>query len=323
MLTFQPRIAAKVERPPKGRLRIFVDEGGAFRSIDHLGTVSPLASGGAGAVAWADVTGKPATFTPVAHGHAIADVTGLQSALDDKQAAGSYQPLATVLTNTTASFTSAQESKLASIATGATANSSDAALLDRANHSGTQASATISDFTEAAQDVVGAMIAGAGGSYDDAAGTIGLPSGSDPWTWTKLAGNSTVSTTAFANVAGMFFTALADTTYLVEVIGAYQSAATTTGIALTLDIPGGSIIGQNIVSTSATVLGGTEIITDNASTGASTGVRAANTNTPIQARFVVAVSGTGGTIQLRQRSEVAGSNTVLQAGLTIMGYRAI
>jgi hypothetical protein len=43
-----------------------------------------------GAVEWAAVTGKPETFPPAAHSHAIADVTGLQTALDGKQAAGSY-----------------------------------------------------------------------------------------------------------------------------------------------------------------------------------------------------------------------------------------
>jgi hypothetical protein len=43
----------------------------------------------------------------------IADVTGLQAALDGKQ------PLATVLTNTTAAFTTAQETKLAGIEAGA------------------------------------------------------------------------------------------------------------------------------------------------------------------------------------------------------------
>lgn len=155
-------------------------------------------------------------------------------------------------------------------------------------------------------------------------GTWATPSGgSDPWTWTKLASNSTVSTTAFASVSGMRFTAAANTTYLIEVFGAYQTAATTTGIALTLDIPSGSVIGNNIVLTSATAVGGTEIIADAASTGATTGVRALNTNTPIEARFIVAIGATPGTVQLMQRSEVAASNTVLQAGLTAMGYRVI
>ena len=59
------------------------------------------------------------------------------------------QAFATVLANTTASFTSAQETKLSGIATGATANSSDATLLDRANHTGTQTASTISDFSTA------------------------------------------------------------------------------------------------------------------------------------------------------------------------------
>ena len=54
-----------------------------------------------------------------------------------------YQPLAAVLTATTAAFTTAQETKLAGIATGATANSSDATLLARANHTGTQAQSTV------------------------------------------------------------------------------------------------------------------------------------------------------------------------------------
>lgn len=35
------------------------------------------------AVAWADVTGKPATFPPASHTHTVANVTGLQAILDD------------------------------------------------------------------------------------------------------------------------------------------------------------------------------------------------------------------------------------------------
>jgi hypothetical protein len=46
---------------------------------------SPITS-----VSWSIITDKPDTFPPSTHGHEIADVTGLQSALDGKQAAGSY-----------------------------------------------------------------------------------------------------------------------------------------------------------------------------------------------------------------------------------------
>lgn len=147
--------------------------------------------------------------------------------------------------------------------------------------------------------------------------------GSDPWTWRSLAANSTVSTVAYAAVSGMSFTALANTKYLIEVIGAYQTAATTTGIGLALDIPSGTVIGSIQTHTSATVLGGTEQIADATTTGATTGVRAVNTNTPILGKWVVSVGATGGTIQLMQRSEIAASNTVLQSGITIMGNRVI
>ena len=34
-------------------------------------------------VAWAEITGKPATFAPETHTHTIANVTGLQAKIDD------------------------------------------------------------------------------------------------------------------------------------------------------------------------------------------------------------------------------------------------
>lgn len=77
------------------------------------------------------------------HTHIIAEVTGLQGALDSKQ------PLSTVLTNTTASFVTADRTKLDGIQAGATANSSDATLLNRANHTGTQAINTVTGLQTA------------------------------------------------------------------------------------------------------------------------------------------------------------------------------
>jgi hypothetical protein len=53
----------------------------------------------------------------------------------------------TVLDATTASFTTADETKLDGVAAGATANSTDAALKARANHTGTQSADTITDGT--------------------------------------------------------------------------------------------------------------------------------------------------------------------------------
>lgn len=41
-------------------------------------------------ITWDSIESKPSTFAPSTHNHAIADVTGLQDALDGKQPAGSY-----------------------------------------------------------------------------------------------------------------------------------------------------------------------------------------------------------------------------------------
>jgi hypothetical protein len=53
-----------------------------FGSGDAIGG----GGGGGGSVAWVDITGKPATFAPSTHTHTIANVTGLQTALDGKAA---------------------------------------------------------------------------------------------------------------------------------------------------------------------------------------------------------------------------------------------
>ena len=42
---------------------------------------------------YGSLTGVPSTFAPAAHQHAVSDVTGLQTALDSKQAAGTYATL--------------------------------------------------------------------------------------------------------------------------------------------------------------------------------------------------------------------------------------
>jgi len=80
-------------------------------------------------------------------------VTGLQTALDGKQASGAYAAAShghDAATTSAAGFLSAAgKSKLDGIASGATANATDAQLRDRSTHTGTQAAATISDFASA------------------------------------------------------------------------------------------------------------------------------------------------------------------------------
>lgn len=64
--------------------------------------------------------------------------------------------------STAGAMTGADRVKLDGVATGATANSSDATLLNRANHTGTQAASTISDFASSTRAQVEAeLVAGA------------------------------------------------------------------------------------------------------------------------------------------------------------------
>jgi hypothetical protein len=79
-------------------------------------------------------------------------------------------------TGSVAGFMSAPDkTKLDGVATGATANSADAVLLARANHTGTQSATTISDFAEAVDDrVAGLLVAGTNVTltYNDGANTL-------------------------------------------------------------------------------------------------------------------------------------------------------
>ena len=69
----------------------------AEAGTDNTRWMSPLRTaqaidelGGAGVSSWNDITDKPAEFPPEAHQHTLSETTGLQAALDGKQAVGSY-----------------------------------------------------------------------------------------------------------------------------------------------------------------------------------------------------------------------------------------
>ncbi len=92
---------------------------------------------------YAALTGKPSTFTPSAHSHAISDTTGLQTALDGKQAAGSCA--AASHTHAIGDTTGLQT-----------------ALDGKAATAHTQAASTITDFASAARAQTEAeLVAGA------------------------------------------------------------------------------------------------------------------------------------------------------------------
>jgi hypothetical protein len=145
----------------------------------------------------------------------------------------------------------------------------------------------------------------------------------DPWTWAKLAGDVANSSVTLAAVSGLSFSAVANATYIVELMGSFQAAANTTGIALALDIPSGAVSGYIIHNAGTTAVVAIEQVADNATILATSGVRNAATNVPLLARFIVAVGASAGPVQLMFRSEVAGSAVTMKAALTAMGWRAI
>ena len=261
------------------------------------------------------------------------------------------QPLSSILTATTASFTTAHETKLNNLSgvntgdqTSVSGNAGTATALatgrtlaitgdlswtsppfngtTNVSAAGTLASVNSNVGTFGSSSAIPVLTVDAKGRVT-AVTTASNSGGSDPWSWLKLASDVSNSTTTLADVTGLSFTAAANTTYVVKVIGAFQSAATTTGIAAALDIPSGSVIGQITANISAIAINALEQIADDATTGVSTAARAVSTNTPIVGEFVVAVGATGGPVTLRFRSEVASSAVTMKAGLTVLGYRAI
>jgi hypothetical protein len=84
------RDAIPAPRREAGMLVHVVADGKVYKLLSDLASWEEFKSG---ASTWEELAGKPSTFPPSAHAHPIGDVTGLQSALDGKQVAGSYAAL--------------------------------------------------------------------------------------------------------------------------------------------------------------------------------------------------------------------------------------
>lgn len=122
------------------------------------GPVGPQGPAGESGVGATDLT---TTLTPITV--TVVSSTGTDAVI----------PAAT--TTNAGVLSSADKSKLDGVEPGATVNATNASLRDRATHTGTQSSSTISDFTEAVQDVLGlTILAGSGVSvvYNDTANTL-------------------------------------------------------------------------------------------------------------------------------------------------------
>lgn len=105
--------------------------------------ITPLARANhTGTQAWSTLTATPTTLA----GYGISDAAPLSHV-----GSGGASHADVVAAGASGFMSGADKTKLNGIATAATANSSDAVLLARANHTGTQAAATISDFATTAQ----------------------------------------------------------------------------------------------------------------------------------------------------------------------------
>jgi hypothetical protein len=127
------------------------------------------------------------------------------------------------------------------------------------------------------------------------------------------------ATGAFVNATGLSLALAANATYLVDGLLAFQSAAITTGLALTFALPAGaSIVGGYSHNTTATALEGSYNNAAGAVGGNTSAAAVAAANLPSSGRWMIATSATPGAAQLQFRTEVAASSVTLKAGLSAL-----
>jgi hypothetical protein len=125
-----------------------------------------------------DAQGRITAAATGAGGGFVTSVTGTSPIVSS----GGLTPAISILPSSgsiAGSMSSANFTKLAGIATAATANNTDAFLVARANHTGTQVSTTISDFAEAVDDRVAVLLTAGIGitlTYNDAGNALTIDS---------------------------------------------------------------------------------------------------------------------------------------------------
>ena len=291
------------------RLAALVVEQGAtalYTIEDQRPRLGQAAAGTSGITAHNDLTGRD---SPTAHsqyqlasekaaagGYASLDGGGqvpvgqLGNVTHGNQAGGALHSAATTSAN--GFMAAADKQKLDGIATGATANSSDATLLARGNHTGAQAISTVTGLQAALDSKIT-------GSRQVAV---------------KAAAQS-ISANTLTDVTDLSVPVVAGT-YTVKCQIVYQSTATGTGIAFSLNGPATSSLAMmKITPTSATAA---TVATANsfATVQASGTTTAANADQYGSLEAVITFSA-GGTLQFRAASESAGTNISIRAGTTM------
>lgn len=211
------------------------------------------------------------------------------------------------------------------------AAAAQAAAIQRANHTGTQVASTISDFSEAVDDRVAALLVQGSGvtlTYDDAAGTLTVAAtggSSDPWTYVKLGTDFvTISATA-VDVTGLAFTPAADKTYEFEAVLRLRTATATVGPRPGLAWPTGTTDGvAGIDMTSSATARLLANGNPNAALLAAVGGLPNTTlSYPAWIRGNVTMGASpSGTVKVQMATETAGTNVTVKAG-SYLKYREI
>ena len=150
-------------------------------------------------------------ITAASNGSGGAGATNLSntpgaSSVDIESSSGTNTTVAGATTSLAGVMTGADKTKLNGIATGATANSSDATLLARANHTGTQTASTISDFdTEVANNTAVAantLKVSNATHTGDVTGSTALTIANNAVTTAKIASGAVTATQIQVNAVG-------------------------------------------------------------------------------------------------------------------------
>jgi hypothetical protein len=236
---------------------------------------------------YSSLAGVPAAFTPAAHDQAISTITGLQAALDGKQAAGSYEP----------------------------ANANIQAHV-ASSHAPSNAQKN-SDITKAE---IEAKLIGEISSHTHASS-----GGSDPWTYLRLANDFTTTSASAVDVTGLGFTPAANQRY--EFVGRFMvRTATATvgprpGLAWATGLSDGVAFIQQTSSATANVFANGNIT---ASVLAPVGGVPTTTGSwPALIEGQATAGATpSGSIRVQLASETAGTTVTMKAG-SFLKYRTV
>jgi hypothetical protein len=265
---------------------------------------------------------------PVAHGPAVADVTGLQSALDGKQAAGSYA--AASHGHAIADVTGLQTALDGKSAVGHTHAWGDITGKPSTFAPSAHKSAHVSGGGDAfaSTDLLDAVVrrlresggqdlllgAVADGEYLRRSGSslVGGPGGGGSVeTVVRQAADVTHASASFVDT-DLVFTFGASEVWILDLYAFCTSAATSTGYRFAFDtsvaVTAVGLTFVHVLANTGTVSAG-DSAADNAARGLSSGVAQTTANIPVLGRGLLVAGGSGGTCRLRFGPEVAASAT--------------